>query len=69
MTINGKNAKAEELARQITAEAESLTDTEFDAPDLEETLMAISRRCSSLPDLDSRTAEEILGYDEKGAFR
>ncbi len=31
--------------------------------------MAISRRCSSLPDLDTRDAEEILGYDEKGAFR
>jgi len=39
------------------------------APDLVETLMAISRRCSSLPDLDRRGAEEILGYDEIGAFR
>ena len=39
------------------------------APDLAETLMAISRRSSALPDLDTRTAEEILGYDEKGTFR
>lgn len=31
--------------------------------------MAISRRSSALPDLDTRTAEEILGYDEKGTFR
>jgi hypothetical protein len=31
--------------------------------------MAIGRRCSSLPDLDTRSAEEILGYDAKGAFR
>jgi hypothetical protein len=37
-------------------------------PDLTETLMVISRRCSSLPDLDTRDAEEIPGYDEKGAF-
>jgi hypothetical protein len=39
------------------------------APDLAETLMAISRRSSALPDLDTRSADEILGYDEKGAFR
>ena len=39
------------------------------APDLVETLMAISRRCSSLPDLDRRSAEEILGYDELGPGR
>jgi hypothetical protein len=38
-------------------------------PDLFETLMEISRRSSSLPDRDPREAEEILGYDEKGAFR
>jgi antitoxin VapB len=38
-------------------------------PDLVGALMEISRRCSSLPDLDTREAEEILGYDEKGAFR
>lgn len=38
-------------------------------PDLAETLMAIGRRCSSLPDLDTRSAGETLGYDEKGTFR
>lgn len=37
-------------------------------PDLTEAVMAISRRCRSLPDLDTRSADEILGYDEKGAF-
>jgi antitoxin VapB len=26
----------------------------------------IGRRCAALPDLDRRTAEEILGYDERG---
>lgn len=38
------------------------------APDLAETLMEISRRCSSLPDLHTREADGILGYDERGSF-
>jgi antitoxin VapB len=29
-------------------------------------LLEIGRRCASLPDLDTRTADEILGYDEHG---
>jgi antitoxin VapB len=31
-----------------------------------EDLMALSRRCAALPVLDSRPADEILGYDEHG---
>jgi antitoxin VapB len=84
MGISIKNNKAEKLARQVAAETgESLTEAvshsleerlerlkgRRSAPDLAETLMAFSRRCSSLPDLDPRDAEEILGYDENGAFR
>ena len=84
MAISIKNDKAEKLARQVAAEAgESLTEAVIhsleerlerlkgrrSAPELAETLMAISRRCSSLPDLDTRSADEILGYDEKGTFR
>ena len=84
MGISIKNDRAEKLARQVAAETgESLTDVVIHSleerlerlkgrrsvPDLAETLMAISRRCSSLPDLDTRAAVEILGYDEKGAFR
>ena len=62
-----KNIRAERLARQVSAETgESLTDAIIhSAPDLVETLMTISRRSSALPDLDTRTAEEILGYDEQ----
>jgi len=33
---------------------------------LAEEIMEIGRRCASLPDLDTRSAEEILGYDESG---
>jgi antitoxin VapB len=84
MGISIKNDRAEKLARQVSAETgESLTEAIIhsleerlerlkgrrSAPDLAETLMAISRRSSALPDLDTRSAEEILGYDEKGAFR
>ncbi len=73
-----------ELARQVAAETgESLTEAIIHsleerlerlkarraAPDLAETLIAIGRRCSSLPDLDTREADVILGYDETGAFR
>ena len=84
MGISTKNDRAERLARQVSAETgESLTDAIIhsleerlerlkgrrSAPGLVETLMTISRRSSALPDLDTRTAEEILGYDEKGTFR
>ena len=84
MALSLKNMTAEKLARQVAAEAgESLTDAIIhsleerlerlkgrrSAPDLVETLRAIGRRCSALPDLDTRSADEILGYDEKGAFR
>ena len=84
MALSVKNETAERLARQVAAETgESLTDAILhsleerlerlkgrrSAPDLVETLLAISRRCSALPDLDTRSANEILGYDEAGAFR
>jgi hypothetical protein len=74
----------EELARQVPAETgESLTEAIIhsleerlerlkgtrSAPDLAEALMAISRRSSSLPEFDTRDADEILGYDEEGSFR
>ena len=32
-----------------------------------ERIMAISRRCASLPTLDKRPEEEILGYGENSA--
>ncbi len=32
-------------------------------------LVAIGRRCAALPDLDRRTPDEILGYDEHGLPR
>jgi len=81
MALSLKNNTAEKLARQLAAETgESLTEAIIhsleerlerlkgrrSAPDLVENLLAISRRCSKLPDLDTRDADEILGYDEVG---
>ncbi len=31
-------------------------------------LMAISKHCAALPDLDTRSPDEILGYNEYGGF-
>jgi len=33
---------------------------------LAESLSEIGRRCAALPDLDTRTPEEILGFDAHG---
>jgi antitoxin VapB len=33
---------------------------------LADELLEIGKRCTAWPDLDTRTAEEILGYDEHG---
>jgi antitoxin VapB len=33
---------------------------------LADELLAIGARCSALPDLDTRSADDILGYDEHG---
>jgi antitoxin VapB len=38
-------------------------------PSVREAIREIARRCAALPDLDRRSPDEILGYDEKGGFR
>lgn len=37
--------------------------------DLAARLRAIGKHCASLPDLDRRSPDEILGYDETGLWR
>ena len=39
------------------------------APSIRDAIREISERCAALPDLDTRPADEILGYDERGGFR
>jgi len=43
--------------------------TACDASTLVEDLMEIGRRVSALPDVDTRSPDEIIGYDEYGLPR
>ncbi|MGE0495680.1 MAG: type II toxin-antitoxin system VapB family antitoxin [Vulcanimicrobiota bacterium] len=83
MALNIKNSRTEELARQVALETgENLTTAVTVAleerlerlrgrrrtPDLRQVLNEISQRCAALPDLDARSTDEILGYDDVGGF-
>lgn len=82
MALSIKNPEADALARALAhATGLSITDAivkalreqleretgRRSAKGLREDLLEISNRCAALPDLDPRTAEEIIGYDESGA--
>jgi antitoxin VapB len=84
MAVSIKNAETERLARELakrtgvsiteaitTALREQLAREEGkrSALRVRDELLAIGRRCAALPDLDSRSPEEILGYDEIGLPR
>ena len=82
MALSIKSTEAERLARQLAAATgESLTVAITIAlrerlareerkrrnnQSLAAELMEIGRHCSSLPVLDPRSSDEILGYDENG---
>ena len=84
MALNIKNPEADELARRL-AEKTGQSITEVVVSALRESLARetgrvrsrslgadlrdIGRRCAALPDLDTRSPEEILGFDEIGAPR
>lgn len=83
MALSIKNPEADRLARKLSeVTGESLTEAVTEAlrerlrrergrataPRLRDELREIRKRCSSLPVLDPRTPEEILGYDERGLF-
>lgn len=68
--------RARELARRTgrtmtdaigDALAERLATMEARASGLREELLGIARECAASPDLDDRSAEEILGYGPDGA--
>lgn len=84
MALSIRNPLAEKLARQVAAETgESLTEAIIRALEerlqrlkgrraansVAEEILEISRRCSALPDVDRRSADEILDYDERGLPR
>ncbi len=84
MPLSIKDPETERLARELAEETgETITQATRKAleqrllrergrraePDLVERLMEIGRHCASLPDLDTRSADEILDYDEHGLPR
>ncbi len=81
MPLKIKHAQADLLARRLAeVTGESITDAVIKAlreqlqretgkrsvPRLESEIPTISGRCSLLPDHDTRSAEEIIGFDEHG---
>lgn len=81
MALNIRNAEAEELATELArrtgetkteAVTKALQDrlnrvrAEQRGRNRRDQLLEIAKHCASLPELDLRSAEEILGYDENG---
>jgi len=82
MALSIKNSDAERLAREVARETgETITQAILRsleerlmrlsgrriAGDLTREILRIGARCAALPDLDTRSADEILGYDSDGA--
>ena len=81
MALYIKHPDAKRLAEELSAHTgESLADAVVKAlrerlvretggalrPGLKEDLLAMGDRLAALPDLDPRSSDEILGYDERG---
>lgn len=84
MALNIRNPEAERLATELTrvtgetkteAVTRALRDRlsrlrrERNRRRLADELDEIARRCAALPVRDKRTADDILGYDERGLPR
>ena len=84
MALSLKNREAERLARELAAQTgETLTQAILKAlrerlqrvrgsshpRGLADQLDEIAKRCAALPVIDARSADEILGYDERGLPR
>ena len=81
MALSIRNQRAELLARKLAEECgETITQVIIEALEekleringkktvdsVYERIMDISLRCRNLPDIDTRAADEILGYNEQG---
>jgi antitoxin VapB len=81
MALSIKDPEADRLARELAARTgETLTEAVVVAlrerlaresgrtrtVPMREELAAIRRRCAALPVVDNRSADEILGYDDRG---
>jgi len=83
MALSIKNTRAERLAKELARESGTTVTTSVidaleqalirvrgrkTAPSVRDAILEVSERCAALPDLDTRTPEEILGYDQRGVF-
>jgi antitoxin VapB len=83
VALSIKNAEAERLARELAKETgqtvtaavtlalqESLQQLRGrkTVPSVRDAIVELSDRCAALPDLDERTPDQILAYDEQGGF-
>jgi antitoxin VapB len=84
MALSLKDAETDRLAREVARlTGESLTEAVRKAlaerlererrkrgrsKSLAERLDEIALRCAALPDYDTRTPDEIIGYDDKGMW-
>ncbi|HEX3884207.1 MAG TPA: type II toxin-antitoxin system VapB family antitoxin [Stellaceae bacterium] len=81
MALNIKDPATEKLVRELAdCTGETMTTAVRHAAEqrlqrvrrrlsgrrLGEELMAIGKRCAALPDFDTRSADEVIGYDEDG---
>ncbi len=81
MALNIRNLETEQLAKvvsELTGETKTQAvkialkerleriERERTGKSLVDELNEIALRCASLPELDCRSADEILGYDDKG---
>ena len=83
MALNIKDPETDRLARELARlTGETITQTVTVALrerlkregaksplSLKDEIMEISRRCAALKDHDTRSADEIIGYDEHGLPR
>ena len=81
MALNLRNAETERLATELArltgqTKTQAVTDAIRDRLDRlrdersgrsrRERLLDLARRCARLPELDPRSPDEIIGYDENG---
>lgn len=79
--LNIKHPEADRLARELAKQLnETITEVVIEAlrekllrekgkrdlHNMKEIILQIGSRCSMLPDIDHRSTDEILGYDEHG---
>lgn len=85
MALSLKDGETDRLAREVAAlTGETLTEAvrlalserlqrerlrRGQPVPLVDQLLALGRECGALPDFDTRTPDEIVGYDETGLWR